>query len=164
MKLNYTEQCILVAEKDYRTIEDKLNYVNARLKRVTLIREGNETIVQVNEDAPDRPIHKSYYYKKLGEMQKKVRERGQLISKNYMFDLINEHDTLLEDRKELRDIMQKAQQSDKIYSVILAKREQIDLGRRIMSLKELIKTLMEEPDLEDEDQIERQIQLLTTSQ
>ena len=50
-----------------------------------------------------------------------------------------------------------------MQTVVMAKREQIDLGRRIMAVKELIKTLMEEPDLEDEEQVERQIQLLTTS-
>ncbi len=96
-------------------------------------------------------------------MVKKTRERGQYISKMYLTDLINEHDTLLSDRKEMREIIQKAEQLEKIQTVVMAKREQIDLGRRIMAVKELISTLLEKPDLEDEEQVERQIQLLTTS-
>jgi len=63
----------------------------------------------------------------------------------------------------MREIIQKAQELGKIQSVVIAKRDQIDIGRRILSIKELIKVHMEEPDLEDEDQVERQIQLLTTS-
>jgi len=151
-----------VAEKDYRTIDEKINYVNARLKRVTLTKQGPETIVTRNSKMP-KPVSKSTYYRKVGEMQKKVRERGQLISKNYLFDLINEHDTLVSDRKELREIMAQAKELEKMQIVVVAKREQIDIGRRILAVKELIKTVMEEPDLEDEDQIERKIQLLTTS-
>jgi len=164
MKLNYIEECILVAEKDYRTTEDKVNYVNARLKRIKIKRGQNgETIVERNKVNPEKPISTSYYYKKLGEMVTKTRDRGYQISKMYLTDLINEHDTLLSDRKEMREIIQKAQELEKMQTVVMAKREQIDLGRRIMSVKELIKTLMEEPDLEDEEQVERQIQLLTTS-
>jgi len=164
MKLNYIEECILVAEKDYRTTDDKVNYVNARLKRIKITRGKNsETIVERNKLNPEKPISISYYYKKLGEMVKKTRERGQQISKMYLTDIINEHDTLVQDRKEMREIIQKAQELEKIHSVIIAKREQIDIGRRILAVKELIKTLMEEPDLEDEAQVERQIQLLTTA-
>jgi len=164
MKLNYIEECILVAEKDYRTTEDKVNYVNARLKRIKIKRGQNgETIVERNKINPEKPISISYYYKKLGEMVTKTRERGYQISKMYLTDLINEHDTLLSDRKEMREIIQKAQELEKMQTVVMAKREQIDLGRRIMAVKELISTLLEKPDLEDEDQIERQIQLLTTS-
>jgi len=96
-------------------------------------------------------------------MVTKTRERGYQISKMYLTDMINEHDTLIQDRKEMREIIQKAEKLEKIQTVVMAKREQIDLGRRIMSVKELIKTLMEEPDLEDEAQVERQIQLLATS-
>lgn len=162
MRLNYLEECILVAEKDYRTFDEKLNYVNARLKRVTLRKEGPETIVTRIPKMPT-PISPSTFYRKLGELKTKTRMRGQSISKNYLFDLINEHDTLLSDRKELREIMQQAKQLDKMQTVLLAKREQIDIGRRILAVKELIKTMMEEPDLENEDQIERKIQLLTTS-
>lgn len=165
MNLNYTEKCILVAEKDYISIEDKLNYVNERLKRIIKHEdEDGENYFAKNPYMKEEPIAQTTYYKRLGEMKKKGRGRGQLISKNYMFDLINEHDTLLEDRKELREFIEKAKDLDKIHTAVMAKREQIDLGRRIMSVKELIKTLMEKPDLEDEDQIERQIQLLTTSQ
>jgi len=164
MKLNYIEECILVAEKDYRTTDDKINYVNLRLKRIKIKRgQDGETIVEKNKINPEKPISVSLYYKKLGEMTKKTRERGQQISKMYLTDLINEHDTLIQDRKEMREIIQKAQELEKIQTVVMAKREQIDLGRRILSVKELIKVHMEEPDLEDEEQIERQIQLLTTS-
>jgi len=164
MKLNYIEECILVAEKDYRTTEDKVNSVNLRLKRIKIKRGQNgETIVDRNKLNPAKPISTSYYYKLLGGMVKKTKERGYQISKMYLTDMINEHDTLIQDRKEMREIIQKAEQLKKIQTVVMAKREQIDLGRRIMSVKELIKTLMEEPDLEDEQQVERQIQLLTTS-
>jgi len=164
MKLNYIEECILVAEKDYRTTEDKVNYVNLRLKRVKYVKDNKGIVtVQRNKLNPEKPISISYYYKLLGGMVKKTNERGYKISKMYLTDLINEHDTLIQDRKEMREIIQKAQELEKMQTVVMAKREQIDLGRRIMSVKELIKTLMEEPDLEDEEQVERQIQLLTTS-
>jgi len=164
MKLNYIEECILVAEKDYRTTDDKVNYVNARLKRIKIKRGQNgETIVERNKLNPEKPIGKSNYYRSLGEIIKKTRERGYQISKMYLTDIINEHDTLIQDRKEMREIIQKSQELDKMQSVIIAKREQIDIGRRIMAVTELIKNLMEEPDLEDEDQIERQIQLLSFS-
>ena len=63
----------------------------------------------------------------------------------------------------MREIIQKAQELEKMQTVVMAKREQIDLGRRLMAVKELISTLLEKPDLEDEEQVERQIQLLTTS-
>ncbi len=96
-------------------------------------------------------------------MVTKTRDRGYQISKMYLTDLINEHDTLLSDRKEMREIIQKAQELEKMQTVVMAKREQIDLGRRIMAVKELIMVHMETPNLEDEAQVERQIQLLTTS-
>jgi len=162
MKLNYLEECVLVAEKDYRTIDEKLNYVNARLHRITLSKQGTETIVTRIPKMPS-PISHSTYYRKYGEMKKKTRERGQFISKTYLFDLINEHDTLLSDRKELREIMQQAKQLEKMQTVVVAKREQIDIGRRILAVKELIKTVMEEPDLENEEQIERKIQLFSAT-
>jgi len=162
MRLNYLEECILVAEKDYRTLDEKINYVNARLHRVTLRREGPETIVTRIPKTPS-PISTSTYYRKLGGLNTKTRERGQEISKNYLFDLINEHDTLISDRKEFREIMQQAKQLEKMQTVVMAKREQVDLGRRILAVKELIKTVMEEPDIENEEQIERKIQLFTTS-
>lgn len=163
MKLSYLEECILVAEKDYRSADDKVNYVNARLKRIKIVKENDKVVIKKNPLSKHKPISESYYYKKLGEMTKKTRDRGQYISKTYLTDLINEHDTLIADRKEIREIIQKAQDLEKMQTVIIAKREQVDLGRRILAVKELIKTLMEEPDLEDEDQIERQIQLFTTS-
>lgn len=163
MKLNYIEEYILVAEKDYSTTQDKLNYVNLRLKRYKIITEGGKQKVVRNKLNQEKPISTSYYYKKVGEITKKTRDRGQYISKTYLTDLINEHDTLIQDRKEMREIIQKAQTLEKMQTVVIAKREQIDLGRRILSVKELIKVHMEEPDLEDEDQIERQIQLLTTA-
>ena len=163
MKLNYIEEYILVAEKDYSTTTDKLNYVNLKLKRYKLVMEGGVQKVVRNKLNQEKPISTSYYYQKVGEITKKTRDRGQLISKTYLTDLINEHDTLIADRKELREIIQKAQKLEKMQTVVIAKREQIDLGRRILSVKELIKVHMEEPDLEDEGHIERQIQLLTTS-
>jgi len=164
MKLNYIEECILVAEKDYRTTDDKVNYVNARLKRIKIKKGQNgETIVERHKLNPEKPISISYYYKLLGGMVKKTNERGYRISKMYLTDLINEHDTLIQDRKEMREIIQKSQELEKMQSVIIAKREQIDIGRRIMAVKELIMVHMETPNLEDEAQVERQIQLLTTS-
>ena len=164
MKLSPVEECILVAEKDYRNIEDKVNYVNARLKRIKIKRgPDGQTIVERNKLSKEKPIAQSTYYKKLGTMVKKTRERGQQISKTYLTDLINEHDTLVQDRKEMREIIQKSQELEKMSTVVIAKREQIDLGRRIMSVKELIKVHMETPDLEDEEQVERQIQLLSTA-
>jgi len=163
MKLNYIEQYILVAEKDYHTTEDKVNSVNLRLKRIKYVKDGDTITIERNKLNPKKPISTSFYYKLLGGMIKNTRDRGQQISKMYLTDLINEHDTLIQDRREMREIIQKAEQLEKMQTVVIAKREQIDLGRRIMSVKELIKTLMEDPDLEDEEQVERQIQLLTTS-
>jgi len=163
MKLNHIEECILVAEKDYQTTEDKVNSVNFRLKRVKYVKDGAREKIVRNKLNPKKPISISYYYKLLGGMVTKTRERGMQISKMYLTDMINEHDTLIQDRKEMREIIQKAQELEKMPTVVMAKREQIDLGRRIMAVKELINTLMEEPDLEDEAQVERQIQLLTTS-
>ena len=164
MKLNYVEECILVAEKDYRTTEDKVRYVNLRLKRIKpIIVDKKITGYERNKLNPEKPIAESTYYKKLGEMVKKTNERGQQISKMYLTDLINEHDTLIQDRKEIREIIQKAESLEKMQTVVMAKREQIDLGRRIMAVKESIRIHMEEPDLEDEEQVERQIQLLTAS-
>lgn len=158
------EECILVAEKDYRTTEDKVNYVNTRLKRIKIKKgENGQVIVERNKLNKKKPIAESTYYKKLGEMATKTRDRCYQISKTYLTDLVNEHDTLIQDRKEMREIIEKAQELGKIQSVVIAKRDQVDMGRRILAVKELIKTLMEEPDLEDEDQVERQIQLLTTS-
>lgn len=158
------EQCILVAEKDYRTTEDKVNYVNVRLKRVKITRTSDgQTKVERNKLVKEKPISTSQYYKKLGEMEKKTRERGQHISKMYLTDLINEHDTLIQDRIEMREIIAKAENLEKIQTAVVAKREQIDIGRRILAVKELIKVHMEEPDLEDEEQLERKIQLLTTA-
>lgn len=163
MKLNYLEECILVAEKDFRTTDDKVNSVNLRLKRILMKKTNTGIEIKRNPNSTDKPISVSFYYKKLGEMVKKTRERAQQISKMYLTDLINEHDTLIQDRKEIREIIQKAESLEKMQTVIIAKREQIDLGRRILAVKELIKTLMEEPDTDDEEQVERQIQLLTTS-
>lgn len=164
MKLNYMEKCILVAEKDYRTTEDKVNYVNARLKRIKIKKGPNgETIVERNEGNPKKPISKSYYYKLLGGMIKKTRDLGYHISKMFLTDVIFEKHTLIEDRKDFTEIIQKAQKLDMMQTVVIAKKEQIDMGRRIINLSEIIKTLMEIPDLEDEDQVERQIQLLTSS-
>lgn len=163
MKLNYIEECILVAEKDYITTKDKVNCVNARLGRIQFTVKEGKTVIERNPYSNDKPISIPLYYKKLGEMTKKTRERGQQIAKSYLTDLINEHDTLIQDRKEMRELIQKAEKLEKIQTAVVAKREQIDIGRRILAVKELIKVHMEEPDLEDEDQIERQIQLLTTT-
>ena len=44
-----------------------------------------------------------------------------------------------------------------------AKRQQIDLGTRSISVNEVINTLMETPAREDEATIERQIQLLSAT-
>jgi len=160
------EQCILVAEKDYDTTEDKVNYVNLRLKKIKFekkLKEDGSTEIKIIVNPYSKPISTSHYYRKLGEMTKKTRERGQEIAKMYLTDLINEHDTLIQDRKEMKEMIQRAQELEKIQIAVIAKREQIDIGRRILAVKELIKVTMEEPDLEDEEQIERQIQLLTTS-
>jgi len=77
MKLNYMEECILVAEKDYGTTEDKVNYVNARLKRIKIKKGLNgETLVTRNKLNPKKPISISFYYKLLGGgwLQKPERE------------------------------------------------------------------------------------------
>jgi len=163
MELSYVDKCILVAEKDYRTTNDKLNYVNQMLKRIVIEEGKTEVIIKRNPKSSQKPLSRTNYYRRLEQLRIRAKERAHLISKNYLFELVNEHDTLLSDRKELREIIDQAKGLDKLQSVIIAKREHVDIGRRILSIKETIKSYIEEPDLEDEEQIERQIQLLTSS-
>lgn len=160
MLLSELEKNILVAEKDYSSIQSKLNYINTRMRYGKKVDKNTGKLIIFNFHRKHE-IKKDTYYRKLGTMTKFIRERGQLIAKNYLVNLINERDTLLSDRKEMREIMNRAQLLEKMQVVVSAKKEQIDIGRRILAIEELIKTHMEEPDLEDEEQVERQIQLLT---
>lgn len=162
MILNEIEQYILVAEKEYRTAEDKVNYVNIRLKRVEVVEDKKgEKIIKQNK-LMKKAISQSQYYKLLGGMITKTNERGYQISKMFLTELINEHDTLLQERIDMREFITKAEQAEKYQTAFMAKKEKIDLGRRIMSVKELIVVHMETPDLEDEEHLERQIQLLSS--
>lgn len=165
MKLNEIEQCILVAEKEYGTAEEKVRYVNLRLKRIRPIidPDNNKKIIGYEQNPLMRKaISQSQYYKLLGGMITKTNDRGHLIAKTYLTELINEHDTLLQERIEMREFITKSEKAEKFQTAFMAKKEKIDLGRRILSVKELIKVHMEEPDLDDEEQLERQIQLLSS--
>jgi len=162
LNLSDLEKYILVAEKDYSSVQSKLNFVNERMYYGREIDKNTGKLI-IYPHNRKLEVKEGTYYRKLGTMKTKINQRGHEISKNYLFNLINERDTLLSDRKEMREIMNNAQQLEKMQVVVSAKKEQIDIGRRILSIEELIKTHMEEPDLEDEEQIERQIQLLTTS-
>ncbi len=163
MRLSELERNILVAEKDYRTLEDKLNHVNLKMRFIKMKQGTRET--QINPGCKNKLIKSSTYYRKLGELNKKTKNRAMYISKNLLPDLVNEHDTLIEDRKEVRDMMASALVAEKHMAAARLKILNIDLGRRIFAVKNQIAILMERPtaELTDEEHGEA-IRLLTDIQ
>ncbi len=163
MRLNELEKTILIAERDYRSITDKLNYVNLKLKYIKFEKGSLEPIIISN--FKKNLVKKDLYYRKLGELQTKAKIRAQHIIRNLLPDLVNEHDMLVEDRKELHDMMGDAKRADKHMVAARLKLAQIELGKRIFTVKQNIATLMERGHLEtEEDTIGEQVRLLTLLQ
>ena len=167
MKLSDVEKCILVADRDFRSTQDKLDYVNTKLHYAKPNEKESElqqkVILEPFPGCKNKIIKRDRFYRLLGNMNKKARERGHEIRKNMLPDLVNECDTLIEDRKDVRDLLGKAILDKKLATAERLKRLQIDLGRRILAIKEQVSNYVETPDIEDADQLERQIQLLTSS-
>lgn len=159
MKLNELEKVILIAERDYRSINDKLNYVNLRLKFIRFEKGNPEPII--NYKCKKKLIKSAKYYRKLGELETKSKIRAQNIIKTLLPELVNEHDMLIEDRKELHEMQGDAKRADKHMAATRLKLAQIDTGRRIFAIKQNIATLMERGHLEEEDTLGEQIRLLT---
>lgn len=159
MRLNDVEKFILIAERDYRSIQDKLNYVNLRMHYSRII-EGGEIVVNVN--CQKLLIKKNVYYRKVGELETKAKVRAHAITRSLLPDLVNEHDTLKEDRKDIREMIVEAKAADNHMAAARLKRDQIDLGQRIFAVKENITRLMEKGNIDNEGElIGEQIRLFT---
>jgi len=155
------EKIILVAERDYRTIHDKLQFVNLKMKYIRWAEGEKEPVI--NYGCKKKIISQSVYYNRVGGMEAKAKIRAQHIIKNLLPELINEHDTLKEDRKELHDMMVDAQRAEKHMAAARLKLAQIETGRRIFALKQNIATLMERGHTDTEEAtLGEQIRLLTT--
>ena len=103
MRLNELEKVILIAERDYRAIDDKIKFVNLRMKYIRFDK-ANPTEPIISYKCKKLLIKKDTYYRKLGEMETKSKVRAQHIIRNLLPELINEHDMLIEDRKELHEM------------------------------------------------------------
>jgi len=163
MKLNELEKLILIAERDYRAIADKLKFVNLRMKFIRFKQGETEPII--NYGCKKLIILESKYYRKLGELETKSKVRAQHIIKNLLPELINEHDMLIEDRKELHEMQADAKRADKHLAATRLKLAQIETGRRIFAIKQNIAILMERGHLDTEEAtLGEQIRLLTVLQ
>lgn len=159
MRLNDLEKIILVAEKDYRTTESKLNYVNLKMG---FIKINSDREITIRPNCKNKLIQDRTYYRKVGELQTKTKVRANQIMRGMLTELVNEHDTLIEDRKEVRDMMASAMTSEKHMAAARLKITQVELGQRIFAVKQNIATLMERQPVESqEDTIEEQIRLFT---
>jgi len=132
MRLDDIEKNIVIAERDYRTVKEKLNYVNLRLG-YQVIKEGE--LFTMN---PTKLITKSSYYYKLNIMNTKVKERATSITRGRLANLVNEHDRLQDDRIDIREMLNKAKGDSKFQACARFKILQIELGQRIASLEETI--------------------------
>lgn len=95
----------------------------------------------------------------------KSKVRANYILRTMLPALVNEHDTLLQDRIELREMLQKAKDDKKHMAGVRLKITQIELGQRIFAVKQNIATLMERPSIGDEGEtVESQIRLFTRLQ
>lgn len=134
MKLDDIERNIIVAERDYRTTQEKLNYVNLRMG-YQVIQKGTQTLITKN---PTKLITKSSYYYKLNIMNTKVKERATSITRGRLANLVNEHDRLQDDRIDVRELLNRAKGESKFQACARFKILQIELGQRIASLEETI--------------------------
>lgn len=164
MRLNELEKLILIAERDYRAIDDKITFVNLRMKYIRFDK-SNPTEQIINYKCQKLLIKKDTYYRKLGEMETKSKVRAQHIIRNLLPELINEHDMLIEDRKELHEMQADAKRADKHLAATRLKLAQIETGRRIFTIKQNIAILMERGHLDTEEAtLGEQIRLLTVLQ
>jgi len=132
MILDDIEKNINIAESDYRTTKEKLNYVNLRMGYQT-INEG-----QLITKNPTKLITKSTYYYKLGHMNNRVKQRATSITRSRLANLVNEHDRLKDHRIDIREMLNKAKAAEKFQACARFKILQIELGQRIASLEETI--------------------------
>jgi len=164
MKLDDIERNIVIAERDYRTTQEKLNYVNLRMG-YQVINKGSKQLLVKN---PTKLITKSSYYYKLNIMNTKVKERATTITRGRLANLVNEHDRLIDDRIDIREMLNKAKADNKFQACARFKILQIELGQRIASLEETIYHLTTdgkyhinemEFSKDDEDQLNEKIRL-----
>jgi len=134
MKLDDVEKNIVIAERDYRSTKEKLNYVNLRMG-YQYINKGSSEIHTRN---PTKLITKSSYYYKLNIMNTKVKERATTITRGRLTNLVNEHDRLQDDRIDIREMLNKAKADSKFQACARFKILQIEIGQRIASLEETI--------------------------
>lgn len=132
MKLDDVERNIIIAERDYRSTKEKLDYVNLRMGYQVL---NDGKLVTRN---PTKLITKSSYYYKLNIMNTKVKERATSITRGRLANLVNEHDRLLDDRIDVRELLNRAKGESKFQACARFKILQIELGQRIASLEETI--------------------------
>lgn len=163
MRLSELEKLILIAERDYRTLDDKLKFVNLRMKYIRFAQGETEPII--NHGCKKKLILKDVYYGRLGGLESKSKVRAQHIIRNLLPELINEHDMLIEDRKELHEMQADAKRADKHLAATRLKLAQIETGRRIFAIKQNIAILMERGHLDTEEAtLGEQIRLLTVLQ
>jgi len=165
MKLDEIEKNIVIAERDYRTTQEKLDYVNFRMNYQTISSTDKITVTN-----PTKLITKSSYYYKLNIMNTKVKERATTITRGRLANLVNEHDRLRDDRIDVREMLNKAKLESKFQACARFKILQIELGQRIASLEETIYHLTTDGKYHidqmeftktEEDQLNEKIRLFT---
>lgn len=134
MILDDIEKNINIAESDYRTTKEKLNYVNLRMG-YQVINPGSKQLLVKN---PTKLITKSTYYYKLAHMNNRVKERATSITRSRLVNLVNEHDRLKDHRIDVREMLNKAKAAEKFQACARFKILQIEIGQRIASLEETI--------------------------
>lgn len=149
---------IILAERDYTYLDEKLIFVNLRLRYIKIDPDTKE--ITTNKGCKKRLIKKNTYYREIGKYRTKARTNGYLLSKTLLSELINEHENLLADRIELREMKDKAKKDNKLMIATRLKIAQIELGRRIFAVKNNIAVLMERPRIGEEIN-EESIRLLT---
>ena len=166
MKLDDIEKNIVIAERDYRTTQEKLDYVNFRMGYQVVNNDSTKLLTK----NPTKLITKSSYYYRLNLMNAKVKERATSITRGRLANLVNEHDRLLDDRVDIRELLNKAKAESKFQACARFKILQIELGQRIASLEETIYHLTTDGkyhinEMEftktDEDQLNEKIRLFT---
>ena len=105
-------------------------------------------------------------------MEKKVKERAKTISRGRLTKLVNEHDTLLQDRIEVKEMMDKAIADSKWMAAGRFKIIQLQIGQRLASLSESIYYLTSDPkyhieqvviEKEQEEELNDKIRLFANS-
>jgi len=164
MRLSDLHKAIIIAERDYRTLPDRLRFVNIRLKITWVDNKVSPPEVKFIPGQEKNLIQASKYHRHRNELYKKGIERAQQISKLFLSELVNEYDGLKEDRQDIHEIYLKAKSKLKFQSALRAKKLQMETGERITALGEQITEYMEEPrtetltpeeekDLEDNEEV-----------